>query len=97
MTFDKLENLVKNRMKERGYSRQVDAITVIKITEDFFKSKFSSFCHKINPVSFKNGILTIASLSAPVASELKLHEKEIITYINSKLGQEIVQKLKFLL
>ncbi|MBU4453341.1 DUF721 domain-containing protein [Candidatus Parcubacteria bacterium] len=97
MAFDKIENLVKNRMRERGYSRQIDAITVTKTTEDFFKSKFPSFCHKINPVSFKNGALKIASLSAPIASELKLHEKEIISCINTKLGKEVVERLIFVL
>jgi len=84
-------------MRERGYSRQIDAITVIKTTEVFFKSKFPSFYHKINPISFKNGVLRIASLSAPIASELKLHEKEIIKCINIKLEKEVIQKLNFIL
>lgn len=84
-------------MKERGFSRQVDAITVIKITQNFFDKKFPSFAHKINPVSFKNGTLIIASLSAPIASELKAHEEGIVKYINDKLGQEIVKKIRILL
>ena len=97
MTFKKLNNLVKNRMKERGFGRQVDAITVIKITQELFDSKFSSFAHKINPISFKNGALTIASLSAPIASELKAHEEGIVKYINDKLKQKIVKRIRILL
>lgn len=97
MAFDKLDNLVKHRLKERGLGRQVDAISIIRITQDFFSTKFPSFHHKISPVSFKNGVLTIASLSAPIASELKLHEKEIIDYINKQINQQSVKKLKFLL
>ncbi|MFC1612467.1 DciA family protein [Patescibacteria group bacterium] len=98
MAFNKLDKLVKNRMKERGFGRQVNAIEIIKITQEFFNTKFPSFTHKIQPVSFKNGMLTIASLSAPVASELKLHEKEIIDYINQKFGdKKVVERMKILL
>tara|TARA_B100000315_G_C14309764_1_gene465791 strand:- start:48 stop:341 length:294 start_codon:yes stop_codon:yes gene_type:complete len=97
MTFSKLDKIVKNRMRERGYSRQVDAVTIIKITQEFFNKKFSSFTHKIQPVSFKHGLLTVASLSAPIASELKAHEKGIIKHINDKLEGNIVEKIKILL
>ena len=97
MSFEKIDSLVKARMQERGFGRQVDAISVVQTTEAFFKSKFPSFCHKITPVSFKHGVLTVASLSAPIASELKLHEKLMINHINSVLKTDIVKRIKFLL
>lgn len=97
MSFTKIDKLVKNRMKERGFSRQVNAIEVIKITQEFFDTKFPSFSHKIKPISFKAGVLTIASLSAPIASELKAYEQGILDSINKKLDQKIVFKIKILL
>jgi len=97
MAFDKLDNLVKNRMKQRGFGRQIDAMDVIKITKEFFDTKFPSFTHKINPVSFKNETLTVACLSAPIASELRVYETDIIKNINQKIGKNLILRIKILL
>ena len=46
--------------------------------------------------SIKNRILTIACLSSIVAQEIKLQENKIIATINTKLGFELIIRIKYL-
>jgi len=52
---------------------------------------------KLKTDSFKNGVLTISTTSSSAASELKLHEKNLVDFIekNTKIG--IIKKVRILL
>lgn len=97
MSFSKIDQLLKARLKERGYGRQVDALEIIRVAEVFFNLRFPSVYHKLQVISFKFGNLTIASQSAPIAVELKIYEKEILKEINNKLGKDLVKKMRVLI
>jgi len=100
MSFINLGDALKNRVKDLGLERQSDAIGVLKLAERYLAENFKGpLGAKLKPFSFKNGILTIISISAPAASEIKIYEKDMLDYINRKLkhGEGRVAKLKVLI
>jgi len=44
----------------------------------------------------KNKILTITCLSSVIAQEIKLNEKKLLLEINKKLGDNVVEKIRYL-
>lgn len=100
MGFINLGDALKNRVKDLGLERQSDAVGVLKLAEKYIAENFKGpLGSKLTPLSFKNGILTISSVSAPAASEIKIYERDMLDYINRKLkqGEARVFKLKVLI
>jgi hypothetical protein len=99
MALTKLNNLLKDRMKESGFKKQADALEIIAAVTDFINTKFSpALAQRVKPAYFKDGVMAFSSTSAPAASELKMHENEIIKYLNKKLGKpDILRKIRILL
>ncbi|MFH1193455.1 MAG: DciA family protein [bacterium] len=97
--MEKLGKLLKTRVKEIGIGRQADAMEILKLAENYINGSFSSaIAAKFRPASFRNGVIAISAISAPAASELKLHEKSLIDFINLKLKiEDVVQKIRILL
>lgn len=93
-----LGKLLKTRVKEIGIGRQADAMAILKLAEEYINGAFSpSLASRFNPAYYKNKILAISSASAPAASELKLHEKSLIDFINLKLKiEDAVLKIRIL-
>lgn len=87
MTLTKIENLLRQRVKELGFGRQADAIAILKLAEQYIAENFKGpIGQKLTPQSFKGGTLLIASTSASAASEIKIFEKDLLEYINRKIG-----------
>lgn len=51
---------------------------------------------KAKALYLKDKTLTVACLSSVVAQELQLHQKKVINQVNKIMGEEIVEKLRFL-
>lgn len=96
--MEKLGKLLKTRVKEIGIGRQADAMEILKLAESYVNGSFSpALAKKFQFVSFKNGVIAVAAQSAPAASELKLHEKSLLDFINLKLKIEgAAQKIRIL-
>ncbi len=100
MSFINLGDALKNRVKDLGLERQSDAVGVLKLAEKYIMDNFKGpLGKKLTPASFKNGVLTIMSVSAPAASEIKIYERDMLGFINRKLkqGEARVFKLKVLI
>jgi len=97
--MEKLGKLLKTRVKEIGIARQADALEILRLAEQYINGSFSSYlASKLKPTNFKNAVLAISATSAPAGSELKLHEKSLIDFINTKLKVEgAVEKIRILL
>ncbi len=100
MGFINLGDALKHRVKDLGLERQSDAVGVLKLAEKYIADNFKGpLGKKLTPASFKNGILTIMSTSAPAASEIKIYEADMLKFINRKLrpGEPKVSKMKILI
>jgi len=60
-------------------------------------SLIQEIAEKLKTESFKNGVLTISTSSSSAASELKLHEKALIDFIEKNTKQKIIKKIRILL
>lgn len=97
--MDKVGDILKRRIKELGFGRQAHAITILKLAEKYIAENFKGpVGKKLTPQSFKDGILTIVSISASAALEIKIFEKDLLEYINNKIKEgEKATKLKILI
>ena len=95
MGFINLGDALKNRVKDLGLERQSDAVGVLKLAEKYIAENFKGpLGQKLTPASFKHGVLTITSVSAPAASEIKIYEADMLEFINRKLKQGEAQVFK---
>lgn len=94
-----LGKLLKTRVKEIGIGRQADAMVILKLAREYINGAFNpSLSPRFKPAYYKNKVLAISSTSAPAASELKLHEKSLIDFINLKLKiEDAVLKIRILI
>lgn len=99
MTLIKIGGMLKQRVRALGFSRQADALTILKLAEQYIAENFKGpIGQKLTPQSFKDGTLLIASTSASAASEIKIFEKDLLEYINRKIeGGGKVVKLRVLI
>lgn len=86
MSLVKLDKMLEQRVKDLGFSRQADALMILKLAGQYIAENFKGpIGEKLTPQSFKDGTLLIASVSASAASEIKIFEKDLLEYINRKI------------
>jgi hypothetical protein len=95
--FQDLKTLLPKSIKRAGLGNAVEAAKVLKAFEEIVLDYLPERAvEKIKPLYVKDKILTIASLSSVITQELGFKETELISKINSKFGQEIINKIKFI-
>jgi len=94
--FIPLKKILSGHLKKAGIGRQIEAAIVIekfnKILEEIFGEKILK---RVRAVSFRNKVLTINCLSSVLIQEIYLKRYKIIKELNKRLGEEIVENLKF--
>lgn len=97
MSFTKLGNLMNSKFNQSPLKKK---ITAALVCEEFDKIMFAVWGEKIKKSAqtmyLKDKVLSVAVLSSVVAQELKLRETELIEKINSKFGERVVERLRFL-
>jgi len=94
--FD-IKSLLKKSIKRAGADDKINEIQVIKIFNKLAKELLpNNLRMQIKPVYYKEGILSVASLSAAAAEEILCYSKKIIKEINNKLGQETIKNIKYI-
>jgi len=74
------DNLFKNRLNQLGIKRQVDAAVVINRTEKTLYELFGGRAKdNLKVISYKKGLLKIATTSSAWSGECQLHINEIKT------------------
>lgn len=86
--FEKVDEIIDRRAKYYGLHDQIEAARIC------FEAK-RLYTIQLEPISFKNGILTVSVKKSTEAQELQFKEKEVIKKLNQKIGQEVVKHLKF--
>jgi phosphopantetheine adenylyltransferase len=96
MSLTSLKDLLSDSIKRAKISDQVDAIRIFEYFKKEIGEKIGERAlNRLKLVSFKNGVLKISILSSALASEIKLHEQEIINNINQQFKKKVIKKLLF--
>jgi len=92
-----LKDLLQKSINKAGVSEQVGAAVVCnefnKIIQDILDPKLVK---RVKAMYVKNKTLTVAVLSSVVGQEIKLYEREILERLEKKVGENIVERIRFL-
>ncbi|TAN32953.1 DUF721 domain-containing protein [Patescibacteria group bacterium] len=95
--IDSLGNILKQRASTSPIWRGVRAATILEQANFEIKRLLGEEAGKYaNAAYVKNNVLTVACLSTVAAQAIRLNEKEIIKTINSRAGENAVQKIRYL-
>lgn len=86
--FEKINNLVSNRMNKHGFREQAEAARIC-----FEADKLYS--HLFNVISFRDGVLTVSVKNNIEAQQIQMQSKKIIDSLNKKLENDIIKRIKF--
>lgn len=84
----KIENILKKRLRHFGLEQIALSSLVCQRADEVSQGQFQA-------ISFKKGILTLGVQNSSAACQLQLQQKEILQKINTSMGQDIVQRLRF--
>jgi len=92
-----LGNIIGNKDHHSSLMRGVSGAMAVEEASKLLISIFGSTARNTCQVMpIKNRILLIACLSSVLEDEIKKREKEIIDNINRKIGECVVEKIRFL-
>jgi len=92
-----LKKLLTESLGRTGAAKEVMAAMICDEANKLIKEIMGNKVKKRAEAKYvKNQELAIAVLSSVVSQEIKLHEHELITKLNYKVGKEVVKKIKFL-
>lgn len=88
-----LKSLLPKSFVRAGFKRQFDAYQILQVFQDTAKEVISEDLQKeIFPVSYKNGVIKLHFSHPVFAMEFRASEEKILSFLNKKLGKNIVQK-----
>ncbi len=93
-----LGEILKKQMNQQvpGW-KHVEASIVVEKTNDVLVELFGVESKRFaQAVYFKDRTISVTCLSSVMAQEIKLNEKQIISAINTKLGGQTVEKIRYL-
>ncbi len=93
-----LGNLLRLKTEQSPLLRSVNAAMIVEIANQILPELIGvKAAENAQVVFFKDRTLTLACLSSVIAQEIKLYEEQYIALLNKKCGQNIVDKIKYLL
>lgn len=102
----KFDSLLNDFLKRAGIKKQIEGALILdkfkEVMREMFKEEYSEertdeILKEMNPLYWKNRALTVACLNPSLSQELKLREKTILYRLNSRIGQDQVDKIIFVL
>ena len=96
MAFKKLGNLLPQHLKSAGIARGVQAARVIDIANKALDSVFGAgtSLSDARAISLKHGKLEVASMHSVLRHEIHLKSSELISQINTELGDNLVKRIQ---
>lgn len=95
--MDSLSSIFGNKDRRsalmRGVANSMAVEEANKLLISIFGEPAKNNCQAM---SVKNKILSVACLSSVLEEKIKLREKEIINSLNKKLGDMVIEKIRFL-
>ncbi len=98
MSFTPISDTIKGKSnKDSKLKDQVDTAEVLEIAEKVFHELFSSdLAAHAKPQYLKNRTLTVTCTSSALAQEIRLNQATIVEKINEKLGNNEVDRIRYL-
>lgn len=94
MTFRPLRDLLRGQIQKQGISNAITAAQVLDVARSVIVDVLGQqTAHYCQPAVYKSGILHIRVAHAAVAQEVFTQNAALLTALNKKLGQEMVQAI----
>ncbi len=77
-----------NKKLQKGYS-------TVRIKEAWKKEMGEIICSYTQKFYFKDGMLTVYLMSAPLRNELSMSKEKVIDLLNKSCGEEIIKSIIF--
>jgi len=91
-------SLLPQSIRRSGIENQVLSAQIIQTFHEELKSLFGPrVLKRVQAKNLRHKVLTVAVLNSVLAQEIRLHEGEIITNINTKYKKNLVERLRYLL
>lgn len=102
--FHPLKLILKENIQKHQMGRSIEAFEILKV----FREIAAEVCGKtisegIQPISYKEGIVTLSCVSPAYAQEITLRQEELLRKVNAQFraaspqGMIPVKKIRFLL
>ena len=85
--MDKLGDILDGILAKKGTLRVYSAAEVCFYADTWGKGRFAA-------ISFSRGVLKVSVDSASAAQELQMDSDKLIKHLNSKMGREMVVKVR---
>lgn len=97
MTWNSFKDLANTAIDKRGIKKKIEEALVLESANQLLIKFLSTKAKdKISAVYFRAGILTLAVLDDSLLRQILVDKDLFIASINAKLGDNIVENLKFL-
>lgn len=98
MVFTPIGDALHNKMKSQApFKKQLEAAQVVELAEAAFVELLGEeLGSHAKPQFLKNRTLTVTCTSSALAQEIRLRQKEIVDKINKKLGENEVDRIRYL-
>lgn len=98
MSATSLGDLLPKHMQQSGIGEQLEATLILDVFATKAKELWGEDIEaEMKPLYLKNKTLTVAVTNASLAQEMKLHEQEILDAVNTRAGDNTVERLRYLL
>ena len=77
-----------NQKLQKGYS-------TVRIKEAWKKEMGEIICSYTQKFYFKDGVLTVYLMSAPLRNELSMSKDKVINMLNKSCGEEVIKSIIF--
>ena len=95
--FQRISSLLQKKFANHALRSQVEAARVIELAKEQLQTHFGAdILTMCQPLSVRDGVLSVAVMTSVVAQEIRLREKEILEGINKQVGQPAVTKIQFI-
>jgi hypothetical protein len=95
--MDDLKNMLKGRVAHAGVSASLDAALVVEAAQKVFDDFFGLTPQLVRVLYLKNRTLTVSVSAAPVASEVKKNEKELLEKVRAACTDPSIERIRYLL
>lgn len=90
------EALASKKEENSALKQQADAGNVISAAEEVFAELFEDLASHARPQFLKNRTLTVSCTSSAMAQEIRLNQNKIVKMMNEKLGEKLVDRIRYL-
>lgn len=92
-----IKTLLDKTIKRHGFSKKIAEKKVKEVFTQVIEQLFNKgLAYRVKPMYIKDGHLTVASLSVSSIEQVKIKEEKIISEINKRLSEKIVEKINYL-